>query len=759
LNAAGQATCTTTFVGPLHPLLDAVYSGDANFLGGDLGQGGQLILVTARTAMSVVSSANPSAPGDTVTYTATVSPANQSGQIGFTDNGSVIAGPPPQQTCANLDPDVNGSATCTITYPNGGEHAIVASFAAFGGLSSYTSSTSPTLNQSVGGTLTPTATTLASSGNPSLTGQQVTYTATVTGGDLGGTVAFADGGITIAGCDAVALTAGHATCAQTYTAVGPHLISAAYNGDATSAASAAVTVNQQVNLSPPAAVPNAAVVNLGNGAARVTFTAPAAAIHHAIAGSSTPSSATGFNVYQGTSAGKESTTPLNSSRLLATATGYTITGLTTGKKYYFTVKALNARGTAGPASPEVNATPAVAPGAPTSLHATSGKGSARFTWVAPASAGGGKITGYNVYKSTTPGGLNPVLANPSPLGPTTTAYSASALLDGVTYYFTVRALNAVGTSSASNVASVIPASAPGAPNHVTAYRGKASVGLRWIAPDNTGGSAITGFNVYKGTTSGGESTTPVNASPLPATAVSYTATGLTNGTTYFFKVKAVNAVGAGSYSGQASAAAAATAPPPWPASLTAKAGVASAALTWTAPASTGGSAITGYNVYKATSPGGEPNTPVNSSPLAATARTFTVTGLSNAVQYYFTVKAVNAIGVGAPSDEASATPAAAATVPGAPINPKATAGAAKVTVTWATPSWNGGSAITGYNVYKGTTSGGESATPVNASPLSPSTKTLAVTGLTTGKKYYFFVKAINAIGISAPSSQVSATPS
>ena len=88
----------------------------------------------------------------------------------------------------------------------------------------------------------------------------------------------------------------------------------------------------------------AAVVNLGNGAARVTFTAPAAAIHHAIAGSSTPSSATGFNVYQGTSAGKESTTPLNSSRLLATATGYTITGLTTGKKYYFTVKALNAAG-------------------------------------------------------------------------------------------------------------------------------------------------------------------------------------------------------------------------------------------------------------------------------------------------------------------------------------------------------------------------------------------------------------------------------
>ena len=774
LNAAGQAVCTTTFVGPLHPLLDASYSGDANFLGFGIGQGGQLILVTARTATSVVSSANPSGPGGSVTYTATVSPANQAGEIDFTDNGNTIAGPPPQQTCSNLNPDSNGSATCTIIYPTAGAHAIVATFTAFGGLSSYTSSTSPTLNQLVGGTLTSTATTLTSSANPSLTGQQITYTAGVTGGDLGGTVAFADGGITIGGCDAVALTGGHATCAQTYTAVGPHLITAAYNGDATSSASSAVTVNQQVNLSPPPAVPHVAVINLAKGAARVTFTPPAAALKRAAgarhtgarhtgaratAAASTPSPVTGFNVYEGTSAGKESTTPLNASRLLATANGYTITGLTTGKKYYYIVKALNARGGVGPASPEATDTPAASPGVPRSLHATSGNGSARLTWVKPTSAGGGKITGYDVYESTTPGGVNALLANPSPLGPTATSYTPTALLNGVTYYFTVRAFNAVGTSPASTVASVIPATAPAAPIQVAAYRGQASVALRWTAPDNTGGSAITGFNVYKGKTPGGESVTPVNPSPLSAKAVSYTATGLTNGSTYYFKVKAVNLAGASGYSSEVSASAAAISPPSGPASLTAKAGAASAGLTWTQPASTGGSAITGYDVYEATSVGGETNTPVNPSPLASTTRTFSVTGLSNAVGYYFTVKAVNAVGVGAPSNEATATPSAAATLPGAPMSPKATAGAAKVTVTWAAPSWNGGSAITGYNVYKGTTTGGESTTPVNASPLSASTKTLAVVGLISGTQYYFFVRAINAIGTGTASSQVSAKPS
>ena len=70
-------------------------------------------------------------------------------------------------------------------------------------------------------------------------------------------------------------------------------------------------------------------------------------------------------------------------------------------------------------------------------------------------------------------------------------------------------------------------------------------------------------------------------------------------------------------------------------------------------------------------------TPVNSAPLAASARTYTVTGLKNAQAYYFTVKAINAIGTGAPSNEAGAIPQATAFVPGAPGAVKAVAGAGK----------------------------------------------------------------------------------
>ena len=90
--------------------------------------------------------------------------------------------------------------------------------------------------------------------------------------------------------------------------------------------------------------------------------------------------------------------------------------------------------------------------------------------------------------------------------------------------------------------------------------------------------------------------------------------------------------------------------------------------------------------------------------------------------------AINAIGTGIPSNEAAATPVASTTVPSAPRALTAVAASGKVTLTWSTPSWNGGSAVTGYNVYKATVSGGQTATPVNATPLAPGVHTYDVIG-------------------------------
>ena len=182
----------------------------------------------------------------------------------------------------------------------------------------------------VGG-LTATATALASSANPALTGQAVTYTATVTGGDGGGSVSFTDAGFPVTGCQNVALNAGTASCPATYTDPVSHQIAAIYNGDATSAASVSTGLTQSVTVAPPATAPTVATTNLVNGAAVIGITAPpAAAIRPAV---TVIDRVIGYNLYQGTAAGKESSTPVNPSRILATARGYIVRGLKPGTKY------------------------------------------------------------------------------------------------------------------------------------------------------------------------------------------------------------------------------------------------------------------------------------------------------------------------------------------------------------------------------------------------------------------------------------------
>src|SRR5204862_6956 len=127
----------------------------------------------------------------------------------------------------------------------------------------------------------------------------------------------------------------------------------------------------------------------------------------------------------------------------------------------------------------------------------------------------------------------------------------------------------------------------------SATTGDAQVGLSWTTPAD-GGSAITGYKLYRGTVSGSLSLYQT----LPVTN-SYTDTAVTNGTTYYYQVSAVNAIGEGSRSSERSATPTAPATVPGMPTLSATAGNAQVALSWTTPAN-GGSAITAYKVYRGT---------------------------------------------------------------------------------------------------------------------------------------------------------------
>lgn len=387
-----------------------------------------------------------------------------------------------------------------------------------------------------------------------------------------------------------------------------------------------------------------------------------------------------------------------------------ITGLTNGAGYSFTVTAVNAAG-AGQASPaSTTVVPRGLPGAPQGVSAVAGIRSAAVTWTAPASDGASGITSYTV--TAAPGGATATSSG--------TSASVAGLANGVTYTFTVTATNGVGTGPASSPSAAITTpDLPGAPTGLTASAGYKAANLSWTTPSSTGGRPLTGFTILA---------SPAAPSAIfNVTGTTATVSNLTPGTAYTFQVYATTAVGDGSASTPSSPVTPfdkATAP----GRPTAVAGNAQVSLTWTAPASDGGSAITSYTVTA--SPGG--------ATLSVAGLGATFTGLTNGTSYTFTVVAMNGAGAG-PSSQASAavTPA---TVPGAPTSVSAVAGVRSATVSWAAPSANG-SAITGYTV---TTSPG-------GGTVSATGTTTTVTGLSNGTTYTFTVTATNGVGTGSAS--------
>jgi fibronectin type 3 domain-containing protein len=164
------------------------------------------------------------------------------------------------------------------------------------------------------------------------------------------------------------------------------------------------------------------------------------------------------------------------------------------------------------------------PVAPTGLSTMPSNGQVSLSWSASATA----VT-YNVYAGTSAGGES---ATPMTTGITGLTYVISSLTNGNTYYFKVAAVNANGTSSLSAEASTTPATTPAAPSNVTATASSGQVVLNWTAS-----SSATTYNVYEGTTPGGETASPVAAGlSNPNTTI----TGLKNGGIYFFTVTATN---------------------------------------------------------------------------------------------------------------------------------------------------------------------------------------------------------------------------
>lgn len=570
-----------------------------------------------------------------------------------------------------------------------------------------------------------------------------------------------------------------------------------------------------------------------------------------------------YNVYRGTTSGGESSTAITTG---LTGTTYTDTAVVNGTTYYYKVAAVNASGTS-PLSTEASAKPVAPVEAPYGGTAAAIPG----TVYADAYDTGGANLGYSVTSTngsdngwrTTGDGVDletcsDTTTNGADMGWTATGqwfrYTVNVATPGVyTVGFRVSSGASGGTLNLQNAAgtnltgvvtvpgtggwqtwttvdatATLPAgqqvltvyqdsggwninyvtftsgaSAPPAPTGLTATAGNTQVALSWTA---TTGAAS--YSVYRGTSSGGESSTAIATG---ITASTYTDASVTNGTTYYYKVAAVNSVGTSSMSNEASATPSGPVEGPY--------GGTAAGIPGTvyADAYDTGGANLGYSV---TSTNGSDNgwrttgdgvdletcsdTTTNGADMGwtaagqwfrytvdvATAGTYTVgfrvasdssggtlnlenasgTNLSGTVtvpgtggwQTWTTVDATVTLPAGTQvltveQDSGgwninyvtftSTTP----TAPSAPTGLAATAGNAQVAL-----SWTASSGATSYNVYRGTTSGSESSTAI-ATGLTGTTYTN--TGLTNGTAYYYKVAAVNSVGTSALSAEAGATPS
>jgi fibronectin type 3 domain-containing protein len=282
------------------------------------------------------------------------------------------------------------------------------------------------------------------------------------------------------------------------------------------------------------------------------------------------------------------------------------------------VRAVNASGSSA-LSAEVSAL--TMPAVPTGVTATATSTTQiNLNWNAVTGA-----TSYAVQRGTTSGGPYTLVAST-----TTASFSDTGLAAGTTYFYVVQALNASGSSASSAEASA--STVPTAPTGVRATPKSATeIDLTWNAV-----TGATSFKVERSTTSGGP-----YAVVGSATSTSFSDTGLTAATTYFYVVAAVNSGGTSAVSAQVSA----LTMPAAPTGVTATGLVAAISLTWNAV-----TGATSYKVERSTAAGG-PYTVVGSP----TSTSFLDTGLTPLTTYFYVVLAVNTSGSSVPSAEVSAT--------------------------------------------------------------------------------------------------------
>jgi fibronectin type 3 domain-containing protein len=392
-----------------------------------------------------------------------------------------------------------------------------------------------------------------------------------------------------------------------------------------------------------------------------------------------------------------------------TSNAFTESGLAAGTSRFYVVRATGPAGTSAE-SGEATASTTPVPDAPSGVVATGGIGQIELGWNAVAGA-----TSYVVLRGGASGGATTVVGTPA-----ANAFTDTGLPAGASEFYVVRAVGPAGASADSPEVSAATTAVPAVPEGLLATGGNGQITLAWGPV-----SGATGYVVLRGGTSGG-----VKSQIAAPSASAFADTGLAQGATEFYVVRAVGPAGT---SGDSAEVSATTAVEPVPQGLVATGGVAQISLSWQAVPG-----ATGYLVFGSDTSGGTRAQLAN-----PTSNAFTESGLAAGTSRFYVVRAVGPAGVSADSAEVSAATTA---LPAVPEGLLATAGLGQITL-----NWNAAAGATGYVVLRGDTSGGGKVTIAT-----PATNSFVDPGLSPGTTEFYAVRAVGPAGTSDASAEASA---
>ena len=278
-----------------------------------------------------------------------------------------------------------------------------------------------------------------------------------------------------------------------------------------------------------------------------------------------PSAASGsctvsYNLFRSTTSGF---TASSSNQIASglTSAAYADSGLSAATTYFYQVEAVDGDGTSAASAQGSGTTTgacSTVSAAPVGLVASgSSSSSIGLSWSAVTPPANCTISSYNVYGSTA-STFTPSASTLIASGVSSTGYSSTGLVASTTYYYVIEAVDAAGISGASNLANATTSAgscgaAPPAPAGLSATASSSSsISLSWSAVTPPANCSISSYSVYGSTASG---FTPSSSTLIASgvTSTSYSNTGLSASTAYFYVVEAVDADGNSAASTQASA--------------------------------------------------------------------------------------------------------------------------------------------------------------------------------------------------------------